>query len=112
MLNNDYVGKGVWTLIFGKGFEDQDLADLPGDILLVGPCAVGELGTTLGHRYSDRRIYSVPAHNDLMLNARYQARLSRVTPLKMVPLNPLVSAWTLLQARLRGLTSRVPPLFG
>jgi hypothetical protein len=30
----------------------------------------------------------------------------------MVPLNPLLSASTLLQAKLRGLTVRVPPLLG
>jgi hypothetical protein len=31
---------------------------------------------------------------------------------RMVPLNPLVSALTLLQAKLHGLTARVPPLWG
>jgi hypothetical protein len=30
----------------------------------------------------------------------------------MVPLNPLIAALTLLQAKLRGLTARVPPLLG
>jgi hypothetical protein len=35
-----------------------------------------------------------------------------VTPVRMVPLNPLHVAWTLFQARLRGLTARVPPLLG
>jgi hypothetical protein len=45
-------------------------------------------------------------------DTRYQARLMGVTPVMMVPLNPLVSALTLLQAKLRGLTARVPPLLG
>jgi len=112
MLTNDYGGRGGWTLIFGKGFAPEDLEGLPGDILLVGPCAVEELEATLRARYPDRRIYTVPAHNDLMLNTRYQARLSGVTPVRMVPLNPLVSALTLLSARLHGLTARVPPLLG
>ena len=35
-----------------------------------------------------------------------------VTPVQMVPLNPLVSGLTLLQAKLRGLTVHVPPLLG
>ncbi|HEC35800.1 MAG TPA: DUF362 domain-containing protein [Anaerolineae bacterium] len=112
MLTNDYSGRGGWTLIFGQGFAPQDLEDLPGDILLVGPCAVRELETTLRARYPKRRIYAVPAHNDLMLNTRYQARLAGVTPVRMVPLNPLLSALTLLMAHLRGLTARVPPLLG
>ena len=47
-----------------------------------------------------------------MTNTRYQARLMGVTPVRMVPLHPLVSALTLLQAKLRGLKARVPPLSG
>jgi hypothetical protein len=45
-------------------------------------------------------------------NTRYQARLMGVTPVRMVPLNPLVSALTLLQAGLHGLSARIPPLLG
>lgn len=112
MLYNDYHGGGDWTLVCGSGFEEADLDDLPGDILIVGPCACDEVGDTLRKCYPDRRIYQVPEHNDLMANTRYQARLMGVTPVMMVPLNPLASAFTLLQAKLRGLTARVPPLLG
>ncbi len=66
----------------------------------------------LALRYPDRRIYWVDAHNDLMTNTRHQARLMGVTPVTMVPLDPLVSAFKLLQARPRGLTTRVPALTG
>ncbi len=99
-------------LVCGSGFEEDDLDELPGDILIVVPCACEEVGNLLAQRYPDRRIYRVEAHNDLMTNTRYQARLMGVTPVMMVPLNPLVSAFTLLQAKLRGLTARVPPLLG
>ncbi len=112
MLYNDYDGQGGWTLVCGSGFEEADLADLPGDILIVGPCACEEVGELLAQRYPDRRIYQVTEHIDLMTNTHYQARLMGVTPVMMVPLNPLVSAFTLLQAKLRGLTARVPPLLG
>jgi uncharacterized protein (DUF362 family) len=112
MLTNDYDGRGGWTLVCGSGFEETDLVDLPGDILIVGPCACAEVGDRLAQRYPDRRIYRVDEHNDLMSNTRYQARLMGVTPVTMVPLNPLVSAFTLMQAKLRGLTARVPPLLG
>jgi hypothetical protein len=47
-----------------------------------------------------------------MTNTRYQAKLMGVVPVRMVPMNPLQSAWTLFQARLRGLKARVPPLLG
>jgi uncharacterized protein (DUF362 family) len=112
VLTNDHGGRGGWTLVFGRGFAPQDVEDLPGDILLVGPCAIEDLQALLRARYPHRRIYTVPSHNDLMLNTRYQARLAGVVPLQMVPLNPLISALTLLQARFRGLTARVPPLLG
>jgi len=112
MLYNDYGGKGGWTLVCGSGFEESDLDDLPGDILIVGPCACAETGKKLAQRYPNRHIYLVEEHNDLMTNTRYQARLMGVTPVKMVPLNPLVSAITLVQAKLHGLTARVPPLLG
>ncbi|MGC9334986.1 MAG: hypothetical protein ACP5JJ_12610, partial [Anaerolineae bacterium] len=86
--------------------------DLPGDILFVGPCACDEAADLLRKRYPERKIYLVPEHNDLMANTRYQARLMGVQPLQMVPLNPALSALTLLQARLQGLSARVPPLLG
>jgi len=54
----------------------------------------------------------VPEHNDMMTNTRYQARLMGVTPVRMVPGNPLGAAVTLLRARLHRLTARVPPLMG
>lgn len=85
----------------------------PGDALQRLPRpGRAEVGDTLARRYPARRIYRVEEHNDLMTNTRYQAKLMGVTPVTMVPLNPLVSALTLLQAKLRGLTARVPPLLG
>ena len=112
MLYNDYDGQGGWTLVCGSGFEASDFEDLPGDLLVVGPCACDEAADLLQHRYPDRKIYQVPEHNDLMANTRYQARLMGVKPLQLVPLNPVVSALALLQARLRGLSARVPPILG
>jgi len=112
MLYNDHGGRGAWTLVCGAGFDETDLDDLPGDILVVGPCASDEVGETLRQHYPDRTIYLIPEHNDLMTNTRYQARLMGVTPVTMVPLNPLQSAWILFQAKLHGLRARVPPLLG
>jgi uncharacterized protein (DUF362 family) len=56
MLYNDYRGRGGWTLVCGSGFEEADLDDLPGDILVVGPCACEEVGEALRQRYPDRRV--------------------------------------------------------
>lgn len=35
-----------------------------------------------------------------------------VVPVRIVPLNQLISAWTLLVAKMHGLRARVPPLLG
>jgi uncharacterized protein (DUF362 family) len=112
MLYNDLRGKGGWTLVCGSGFEESDFSNLPGDILIVGPCACEEAAEVLRSRYPRRRIYIIPEHNDLMSNTRYQARLMGLTPLGLVPLNPVVSGFTLLQAKMHGLTARVPPILG
>jgi uncharacterized protein (DUF362 family) len=112
LLYADHGGRGGWTLICGSGFQEADLDDLPGDILVVGPCACEEVVDRLRHRYPGRRLYLVPEHNDLMANTRYQARLMGVMPVRLVPLHPLSSAFSLLQARLHGLKARVPPLLG
>ncbi len=42
IISNERNGLGGFTIVFGRGFADADLEDLPGDILVVGPCAVGE----------------------------------------------------------------------
>jgi uncharacterized protein (DUF362 family) len=112
MLYNDYDGRGGWSLVYGKGLDRAALENLQGDILVVGPCAVSEAADFLRQRYSGRKVYTVDEHNDLMLNTTYQARLSGVTTVRMVPLNPIASAWLLLQAKFHRLTARVPPLLG
>jgi uncharacterized protein (DUF362 family) len=110
LLYADHGGRGGWTLICGAGFREADFDGLPGDLLVVGPCACNEVVDCLRRRYPDRRLYLVPEHNDLMANTRYQARLMGVQPVRLVPLHPAASAFTLLQARLHGLQARVPPL--
>ena len=65
ILSNDYRVQGGFTIVFGKGFDDADLEGLPGDIMLVGPCAINERGADLRRRYPSRRIIEVDAHNDL-----------------------------------------------
>jgi len=112
ILTNDYSGQGGFTVVFGKGFQDADLENLPGDILVVGQCAVGERGAELRRRYPKRRIIEVGAHNDLRGIIAGLNTLMNVKTLDMIPLNPLRSSWLLLQAKLHGLNSRLPPMLG
>jgi len=112
ILSNDYPSQGGFTIVFGRGFDEADLEDLPGDILVVGACAINDRGADLRRRYPGRRIIEVDAHNDLRGITAGVATLLKIRPLDMVPLNPLRSLWIVLQARLHGLNSRMPPLLG
>jgi uncharacterized protein (DUF362 family) len=112
ILSNDYASEGGFTVVFGRGFDDADLEDLSGDILMVGACAINDRGEYLRRRYPDRRIIEVDARNDLRGITAGLATLMKVRPLDMVPLNPVRSLWVYLQARLHGLNSRMPPLLG
>jgi uncharacterized protein (DUF362 family) len=112
ILSNDYRVRGGFTIVFGKGFDDADLKDLPGDILVVGPCAINDRGADLRRRYPGRRIIEVDAHNDLRGISAGLATLLKIRPVNLVPLNPLRSLGILLQARLHGLNSRTPPVMG
>jgi len=112
IMSNDYRTQGGFSIVFGKGFEDADLENLPGDILVVGPCAINERGEDLRRRYPRRRIIEVNAHNDLRGITAGVATLLKIKPVDLVPLNPLRSMWILLQARLHGLNSRMPPVMG
>jgi uncharacterized protein (DUF362 family) len=112
ILSNDYRVQGGFTIVFGKGFDDADLEDLPGDILMVGPCAINDRGADLRRRYPSRRIIEVDAHNDLRGITAGLATLLKIRPVDLVPLNPLRSLGILLQARLHGLNSRLPPVMG
>jgi uncharacterized protein (DUF362 family) len=112
ILSNDYASQGGFTIVFGKGFDEADLEGLPGDILVVGPCAINDRGAELRRRYPSRRIIEVDAHNDLRGITAGLATLMKIRPVDLVPLNPLRSLWILLEARLHGLNSRMPPVLG
>jgi len=112
ILSNDYASGGGFSVVFGKGIHDGDLDGLPGDILIVGPCAIGERGAELRRRYPGRRIIEVNAHNDLRGITTALTSLMGVRPLDMVPLSRWRTLMVLTQARLHGLNSRLPPLMG
>jgi uncharacterized protein (DUF362 family) len=106
------VVEGLTGTIHGR-FPPTTLLDeyvVPFNLLVGGQDTLAV--DIVGARILGYDVYTVNAHNDLMLYTTYQARLSGITPVKMVPLNPIVSAWLLLQAKLHGLTARVPPLLG
>ncbi|HJX62194.1 MAG TPA: hypothetical protein VJ578_06460, partial [Dehalococcoidia bacterium] len=88
------------------------LENLPGDILVVGSCAVNDRGADLRRRYPGRRIIEVDAHNDLRGITAGVATLMKLKPMDLTPLGPLRSLWIVLQSRLHGLNSRLVPMLG
>jgi uncharacterized protein (DUF362 family) len=110
ILSNDYPSHGGFSIVFGKGFDDADVSDLPGDILVVGPCAIQERGADLRRRYAGRRVIEVNAHNDLRGITAALTSLMGVRPLDMVPLSRWRTLMLLARARLHGVNSRMPPL--
>jgi uncharacterized protein (DUF362 family) len=112
IMSNDYRSQGGFTIVFGKGFDEADLADLSGDLLVVGDCAVNEVGAELRRRYPSRRIVEVDAHNDLRGITAGVATMMKIRPLDLVPLSPLRALWISLAARMHGLSTRMPPLMG
>jgi uncharacterized protein (DUF362 family) len=107
MLAADYNGRGGWNFVCGKGIDKAELEGLEGEFLVVGPCAVGEVGDWLKQRYPGRKIFQVPEHNDLANMMGKAMRLMRPNVLKILPISPLTVAWLVFRARLAGLNSRI-----
>ncbi len=108
ILHRDFQGQGRFSVVFGKGIDPAALEGLPGDILVVGPCAASETGAVLRERYPDRRIDVVNGHADLAELARSLCRLMGVKPQRLAPLPRASVAWLWALARLNGLKTDVP----
>ena len=75
--------------------------------MIVGPCAVEEVGAYLKEKYGSRNILLVPEHNDLATMSGKVERLTRCQVWKMIPLLPWTTARLFLQARRKGMLARV-----
>ena len=108
MLYVDHNGQGEFNLIFGKGFEENELEELnPGPILLVGPCAIEELEEKLREKYPKKKIYTVNSHNALAGVTKILMKLMGVGVFQVAPLRAdLIRA--LLSARLHRTTALTP----
>jgi len=106
----DHGGKGGWAMIMGKGHKPEEIKDLTGKVLVVGQCAIAELGQPLAERLGRRKVYFSGHCNDLGASICAMAHLMKVSPLRLVPYPPLAAAKILLVAKLKGTNSKVPHL--
>lgn len=110
VLYLDFDGKGGFTIVMGKGFEPEEIDDIEGRVLIAGPCAYDEVYDGLAERLGRKNVLFTRECNDLAGTTGALNKLMKVSPLKMVPVNPARSVALLIKARLNGTTARIPPL--
>jgi len=108
ILSRDYKGKGGWTLVMGKGFDEHEIQALEGRILIAGHCAVEEVSQPLIKRLGRKNVYLSGECNDLSSTAAAMLHLMKVNPVKLVPVNPITAFRAYITARLKGSNSRTP----
>ncbi|MHB8894062.1 MAG: DUF362 domain-containing protein [Candidatus Geothermincolia bacterium] len=110
VLYLDFEGKGDFTIVMGKGFDRKQIDSIQGRVLVAGPCACDEVADRLIGRLGRKSVFMTKECNDLASTTGALTKLMRVSPLKMVPINPLKSVALLAQARLNRTKARIPPL--
>ena len=107
MLHVDYGGEGDFTIVFGKGFDDLDGLKPP--VLVVGKCAVEEVGEELKRKYGD--VILIPYCNDLAAVTEALMKLMKIKATQIVPVSTLELIIEWIKAKIHGSTSRTPSLF-
>ena len=111
VLHYDYQGKGGWTLIMGKGFDPAEIDALQGRVLIVGYCAIEEIGERLIKRLGRRNVYLSGECNDLCSTVNAMCHLMKVNPLVFLNQNLIAALIAFAVAMLKGSNSRVPNPF-
>ena len=111
MLHVDYGAHGPFSIVFGKGIDVKELENLPTPIMVVGPCAIDEVGKFLMEKYGKKKVVLINYCNDLATVTNTLLKFSGIKATRIVPLNPIKVIFLLLQARLHGSKARVPSIF-
>jgi len=110
VLYLDFEGKGGFTIIMGKGFDKKQINSIKGRVLISGPCAFDEVSDTLIGKLGRKYVLFTRECNDLASTTGALTKLMKVSPLKMVPINPLKSLLLLGHAELNRTKARIPSL--
>ena len=111
-MHFDHAGRGGWTLVMGKGFDDEVVKSIEGPVFLVGPCAVEEIGKRLVDRLGKDKVYMSHECNDLAAIVESMCHLMKVNPLKLLPpMNPLKGLLLLVQSKWHGSSARMTNAF-
>lgn len=107
VLSYDFNGRGGWSLLMGKGFDPQEIEGLKGPVLIVGKCAIEEVSERLIGRLGKRKIYLSGECNDLRATTEAMCHLTKVNPMKFVPLNPITVFAILIKAKMNRTNSKL-----
>lgn len=110
IMYNDHHGKGGWTMVMGKGFDTEEIDAIQGKVLVVGHCAIEEVGDRLVRRLGKRNVFFSGKCNELAKSAAAMFYLMKVSPLEFAPISPFVSIKCVLLAKLHGTKALVPSL--
>ena len=110
-LAYDYAGKGGWSIVMGKGHDPDVIGAIDGKVLVVGHCAISEVGDVLVERLGRKNVYFSGFCNDLCATNNAMCNLMDVNPLLMAPLPFFKSVKLLLLAKLHGSQANVPFFF-
>jgi uncharacterized protein (DUF362 family) len=108
LIGFDHNGKGGWTLLMGKGFDDEVIENIKGPVLVVGPCAVKEVSEKLTDRLGKGKVYMSHECNDLAAVVESMCHLTKVSPFKLAPpINPIKALILLVQSRMNNSSGRM-----
>jgi len=110
VLAYDYKGKGGWTMVMGKGFDCAGIDRIEGRVLVVGRCAIAEVGDRLVERLGRKNVYFSGHCNDLCATTNAMCHLMGVSPLKMAPYPLLPTVKVFLQSKIHRTKANVPNL--
>lgn len=111
ILYKDHGGKGGWTMVMGLGHDPAEIDAIQGKVLIVGDCAINEVGERLIRRLGKKNVYLSHKCNSLADSAAAMFHLMKVNPMVFVPINPLKALWCLTLSRLHGSKALVPSTF-
>ncbi len=111
ILYNDYGGKGGWTMVMGTGHDPAEIDAIKGKVLIVGDCAINEVGDRLIARLGRKNVYLSHKCNSLADSAAAMFHLMKVNPMVFVPLPLPKALYLLIMSKLHGSTALVPNAF-
>ena len=104
-------GKGGWTMVMGKGHDPEEIDAIEGKVLIVGDCAINEVGDRLIERLGRKNVYLSHKCNSLADSAAAMFHLMKVDPMVFVPIPLGKALWCLTLSKLHGSTALVPNPF-